>query len=171
MNICALYPEISHIVVLSGFVSVELLIASYFGGILKFYRKAIMELEQQSNPEYVKYNGVESLSKTDAKALLIYSDDDKMCHKNPHFDVLSEGLSEKENITCMLVHGKGHNPNYTADAVKYKDEFFDTMTKKTKKKELETEEQKAILRNSYDWERMTCQDEDVWAEIFKTLDA
>ena len=171
MNICALHPEISHIVVMSGFVSVKLLIASYFGGILKFYRKAIMKLEQQSNPDYVAYNGVESLSKTDAKVLLVYSDDDKMCHKNPHYDTLAAGLAGKENIRMLLVTGKGHNPNYTEDAVKYKDEFFDVMNKKVKNKELETAEQKAAFRASYDWERMTCQDEEVWEKIFETLDA
>ena len=34
-----------------------------------------------------------------------------------------------------------------------------------------TEEQKKAFRDSWDWERMTKQDETVWAEIFKTLDA
>ena len=41
--------------------------------------------------------------------------------------------------------------------------------KKTRKKELETEKQKADFVASYDWNRMTAQDEKVWNEIFKVL--
>ena len=35
----------------------------------------------------------------------------------------------------------------------------------------ENEEEKAAFRAKWDWDRMTKQDETVWAEIFKTLDA
>ena len=171
LNIVALHPEIKHVVVLSGFVSVELMVSSFFSGLMKGYRKAVMELERKSNPDYVNFNAVESLSKTSAKALLIYSDDDKMCRKTPHFDTLQVGLAGKDNIRLLLVSGKSHNPNYTADAVKYLNEYSDAVAKLTKKKLLETEEQKAAFRTSFDWNRMTAQDDAVWAEIFRTLDA
>ena len=102
--------------------------------------------------------------------LLIYSEDDKMCRKTPHFDALQAGLSGQENVRLLLVSSKSHNPNYTADAVKYLAEYSDAVQKFTKKKLLETEEQKTAFRASYDWKRMTEQDESVWAEIFRTLD-
>ena len=54
MNITALHPEISHIVAIAGFVSVEEMVGTFFGGILKGYRKAVLELEKKSNPRFVE---------------------------------------------------------------------------------------------------------------------
>lgn len=171
LNISALHPDISHVVVLSGFVSVELLINSYFGGILKGYRKAIMQIEQNANPDFVGYNAVESLSKSNAKVLLIYSDNDKLCRKAAHYDTLKAGLKDKENIKLLLVSNKGHNPNYTEDAVKYLGEYVSKRAKMIKKKQLQTDEQKKNFLASWDWNRMTSQDDTVWAEIFNCLDS
>ena len=170
LNISELHPDISHVVVLSGFVSVELLIGSYFGGIMKGYRKAIMQIEQSANPKFVGYNAVDSLKNTKAKVRLIYSEDDKMCHKAVHFDALKDGLGGKENVKLILVQNKGHNPNYTEDAVKYLGEYVAAKTKLSKKGKLDTPEQKAAFVASYDWDRMTAQDESVWKEIFDCLD-
>ena len=41
MNIAALHPDITHIVVISGFVSVEEMVKQNFSGLLKGYRKCI----------------------------------------------------------------------------------------------------------------------------------
>lgn len=169
LNIAALHPEVSHIVVLCGFVSVELMVNSFFGGLLKGYRRAVMQLEREMNPDFVGYNAVETLSNTDAKVLLIYSDNDKLCRMDPQYTTLKDGLSGKKNIRFLLVSGKGHNPNYTADAVQYLGEYAATVQRKTKKKELETEKQKSDFVASFDWNRMTAQDETVWNEIYKTM--
>lgn len=169
LNITALHPEISHVVVLSGFVSVEMLIQSYFGGIMKGYRKAVMALETQANPEFVQYNAVDSLRKTEAEVLLIYSDNDRMCHKAVHYDALQAGLRDKANVEMVLVHDKGHNPNYTEDAVQYLGEYVAAKTKLMKK--APSADQKAAFVKSWDWERMTAQDETVWEKIFGCLDS
>jgi pimeloyl-ACP methyl ester carboxylesterase len=169
LNISALHPEISHVVVFSGFVSVELLIASYFGGILKGCRKPIMALEREKNPDYVDYNAVESLKKSSAKVLLIYSDDDSVVSRTMHFDPLKEALSGRENIRFLLVDGKDHNPTYTAEAVKYKNEFFRELTRRKKEKLLVTDQQKREFMAGYDWRRMTTQDEEVWKRILDAL--
>jgi pimeloyl-ACP methyl ester carboxylesterase len=170
LNIAALHPEISRVVVLSGFVSVEILVNSFFGGIMKGYRKPIMALERASNPRFSEFNAVESLSSSGAKALLIYSDNDMLCRKNPHYDTLAEGLAGKENVKLMLVSGKGHNPNYTKDAVSYLGEYVSAKSKLAKKKKLETEAEKKAFIASWDWGRMTAQDESVWKEIFAWLE-
>ena len=165
-NICALHPDISHIVVLSGFVSVEKLVESFFGGIMKGYRKAILALDP--NQDFFRYNAVESLSGTDAQVLLVYSENDKMVSKSVHFDALKAGLSHKENIRFLLEKNKGHNPNYTEDAVAYLGQYSADVAKKAKN--LTTEEARMVYRGSWNWDRMTDQDIMVWAEIFRTLD-
>jgi len=171
MNIAALHPEVSHIVALSGFVSVEEMVGQFFSGILKGYRKPVLKIEQENNPDFVKYNAVDTLSNTDAKVLLIYSSNDKLVIREIHHGLLSRGLKDKKNVRILLEENKGHNPNYTADAVAYLGEYSADMTRKLKDKALETEVQKKAFRDSWDWDRMTKQDDKVWAEIFKTLDA
>ena len=170
LNITALHSEISHIVVFSGFVSVPMLVEAYFAGILKRYRKPIMELEKSSNPEFIKYNAIETLYNSKAKALLIYSDNDQLCSKKVHFDALKNALDGRENITFVLEHSKGHNPNYTTDAVAYLGEFIKARTKLLKQKKPLTDEQKKQFVASFDWDRMTKQDEAVWNKIFEHLE-
>lgn len=169
LNISAIHPEISHVVVLSGFVSVEELVNSFFAGLMKGYRKPIMALEWQSNPVFVAYNAVESLQRSKAKVLLIYSDNDRLCSRK-HYDMLKAGLEGRENIRFLLVTGKGHNPNYTEDAVAYLGEFGKARTKLARKKNA-TKEEKAAFVASFDWDRMTAQDEAVWAKIYEALEA
>ena len=171
LNIAALHPEISHIVVLSGFVSVTELVGQFFGGILRGYQKPILKIEQKANPGFVNYNAVETLSQTHAKVLLVYSANDKMVVKEIHYDLLKKGLADNANIRFLLVENKGHNPNYTEDAVAYLGEYSRAVAMNNKKKLLETEAQKKEFRDSWDWHQMTKQDETVWAEIFRTLDA
>ena len=168
LNIVALHPEVSHIVAMSGFVSVEEMMKTFFAGPLKGYRKAILDLERTANPKYSTFNAVESLKNSNVKALLIYSADDQLCRRT-HYDILKEGLKEKENVRFILVQNKGHNPNYTTDAVKLLEGFGKARTKFVKKKNT-TKEEKAAFVASFDWVSMTAQDEAVWAEIFAHLD-
>lgn len=169
MNICALHPEITHVVSMSGFVSVELIVQQVMAGPMKFFRKPVMALERQANPDYVDFDARKSLANTKAKVLLIYSEDDKTVSKAIHYDSLYAALSGRENIRFLLVNNKGHNPSYTEDAVDYKDAFFAEFSKAVKKKQLETPEQQKEFMARYDWHRMTAQDGQVWAEILKTL--
>ena len=81
INIASIHKEIKKVCVMCGFVCVEKLIESNFSGLLKGYRKDIMALEEKANPVYVKYNAIESLKKTNAKTLLIYSINDHLCKK------------------------------------------------------------------------------------------
>ena len=171
LNIAALHPDISHIVVLSGFVSVKELVGQFFGGILRGYQKPILRMEQENNTNFADYNAVETLSGTKASVLLVYSSNDKMVVREVHYDALKKGLADKENIRFLLLENKGHNPNYTEDAVAYLGEYTKAVGINTKKNQLVTEEQKKAFRNRWDWHRMTKQDEAVWAEIFRTLDA
>ena len=168
LNITALHPEISHIVAMSGFVSVKDMIETFFSGLLKGYRKAILALERESNPKFFEFNSVETLKNSKTKALLIYSENDQLCRRK-HYDILKSGLVGRENVEFLFVSNKGHNPNFTEDAVKYLGEFGAARAKLARKKNL-TKEEKARFVASYDWERMTAQDDSVWQKIFDHLD-
>lgn len=167
LNITALHPEISHIVAMSGFVSVEEMINTFFSGILKGYRTTILELEKESNPYFVTFNAVDTLSKSNTKALLIYSEDDKLCRRN-HYDILHSNLKDKDNVSFIFVNNKGHNPNYTEEAVQLLNKFSKARAKLLKKKNL-TKEEKELFISYFDWNKMTTQDETIWNEIFKHL--
>ena len=171
MNICALHPEITHVVSMSGFVSVELMLQQIISGPLKFFRKPLLELERRSNPDYVNFDARNSLKNSTAKVLLIYSENDPTVCKAPHYDSLYEALSGQENIRLLLVQNKGHNPAYTEDAVAYKDGFFEAFNKAVKKKQLETPQQQKAFMGGYDWNRMTKQDETVWQQIIDHLNS
>ncbi len=170
MNIVFLHPEITHVVSMSGFVSVKRMLEQTFAGILKGAVKTMYGLEKKANPDFVDFDAVQSLKETSAKVLLIASSNDKIVKKEYHFDVLQKELREKENISFLLTEGKGHNPSYTCDAVQYKDAFFAEFQKAVKKKQLETAQQQMEFMARYDWHRMTQQDEAVWQVILQTLE-
>lgn len=166
MNICALHPEVSHIVAMSGFISVADVLKQFLGPL---YKKVYAE-EEKANPEFIKFNAVSSLRNSKVKALIIISDDDKTIKCEKHFGVLESELKGQGNITFLKVNGKNHNPNYTEDAVKYKDEFFGQYQKALKKNLLTTKQEKEKFKEKYDWHRMTAQDEKVWNVIFEHLE-
>ena len=168
LNITALHPDISHIVAMCGFVSVADMTKNTFSKLLKYYRKAIFKLEQECNPRFVDYNAVETLSRSSTKALLIYSENDPMCRR-AHYDVLKAGLEGKENVHFLLCQNKGHNPNYTEDAVMLLNEFGKKRAKLARNKKA-TKEEKERFVASFDWNAMTAQDEAVWQVIFEHLD-
>ena len=168
LNIPALHPEIQKIVVLSGFVSVPLLIQTIFPGIMKPYQKSILALEKEANPRFFEFDAIRSLSASDTKALLIYSANDKLCTR-AHYDALEKGLAHKKNVRLMLLENKGHNPNYTEDAVAYLGEYLKKKKLRLRKKSLASDAQRAAFVASFDWDRMTAQDDAVWKEIMDFL--
>ena len=171
MNIAALHPEITHVISMSGFVSVEKIIEQSISGILAPYRKSLLALEARTNPDYVNFNAAESLQNVSAKVLLIYSSNDSVVNKAMHYDTLQKALSGKANIRFLLVHGKDHSPNYTTDAVNYKNQFFAEFQKAAKKKQLETEAKQLAFMAKYDFHRMTAQDPRVWTIILDYLNS
>ena len=171
LNIAALHPEITHVVAISGFLSVERMLGQVFGGIMKPYYRQAYRLEQESNPDFIGYKAEESLANFKGRVLVIHSADDATVHSKHHFRVLKRALEHNDRVRFLEVSGKGHNPNYTADAVRYKDAYLAELKSRAKKGELESEDAKRAFVRKFDWDRMTAQDESVWREIFATLDA
>ncbi len=162
INIGALHPDITHLVPISGFISIQDMLKQQLPGVMALYRKLGVELETERNPKFVDFTGVESLTKTEAKVLVIHSADDPVVKKKYHFDILKKALEGRENITFLEVNEKGHCPHYTKDAANYKDEFFKKLTR--------AKDKQPILAAA-DWNRMTAQDEEIWGIIFRHLES
>lgn len=171
LNITKYHPEVSHIVAMAGFVSVSRILQQFFGGILSGAYKKIYEKEKLLYPDYIESDAISALEKTNAKVLILHSKDDKTVSFEKHFEVMYNALKDREYIKFLAVDGKNHSPNYTREAVVYKDKFFAEYQKLRKKKKLQTAEQKRAFIAKFDWNKMTEQDETVWKEIFETLDA
>ncbi len=166
LNISALHPDIESCVSISGFIGVERMIEQFFSGILKFYRPAVLRLERETNPMYSLVDARRSLKDTKTRILYIASDDDPTVKTEYHFNTLREAMKNKENVEFLLVHGKKHNPNYSDEAVAELSKMSAAMMSGIKAKTFKTPEDAEKFRTSWDWDKITEQDEAVWEKIF-----
>lgn len=169
MNIPYFHKDIKHVIAISGFISLKQVLKQNFSGLLSSVYEPIFNIEKESNLDFVDVDAISSLQQYEGKALIIHSKDDKTINYKYHFNVLKEALSNKNNIEFLLLNKKRHNPNYTEEAVIYKDKFFKMYIKQLKKGKLITEEQKEKFKSSFDWNKMTEQDLSFWDEIIKVL--
>ncbi len=170
LNISAWQPRVSHIVALCGFLSLDLMAKTTFPGLLCGYRKSIIALERKRNPGFASANAAVSLAASHAKILAVYSDNDKLCPR-PHYDALAAAIGNRQGVRVMMVSGKGHNPNYTADAVAHLARYSAELSRLKKQRRGEmSDSERAAFRARFDWAAMTEQDNAVWDVIFETLD-
>ncbi|MBO5702239.1 MAG: alpha/beta fold hydrolase [Clostridia bacterium] len=170
LNISALHPEIESCVSLSGFIGVERMIEQFFSGILKFYRPSVLRLEHESNPMHSLIDARKSLKNSKSRILYIASDNDPTVKTAYHFDTLKNAVPEGAYIEFHLVKNRLHNPNYTDAAVAELTKMSKAMTEGIKKKAFDTPEAVDAFRTSWDWNKITEQDEDLWNKIFDFIE-
>ena len=146
------------------------MIEQFFSGILKFYRPSILRLESESNPMYSLIDARKSLKNSKSRILYIASDNDPTVKTSYHFDTLKKAPPKGVNIEFYLVEGKLHNPNYSKNAVAELSKMTKAMTEGMKKKAFETPEAVEAFRNSWDWHKITEQDEKLWDKIFDFIE-
>jgi hypothetical protein len=103
-------------------------------------------------------------------AMIVHSDDDKTVSVKTNFFKLKEDLADRPNTEFLLVTDRDHNPTFTKPAVEYKNAFFKDLKQVKKRGTLVTDEDKSAFIASYDWRKMTEQDEEIWNRIFAFLD-
>ena len=170
-NIPRFHPDISKIVVISGFLSVEGLLTSSLANVRlpaeQGLIKKIMAFEQAAAPEYWDAYLPDAVKLGTAKYLFAHSTDDPMVPFAPNTGLLQTLCPEQ----TFLVYGdRAHNPNYTADAVNYMQQTFGRFNKLNHAGRLPTLEKKRAFFAETDWRRMTAQDEDFWTRVFGFLD-
>lgn len=170
LNVIKLHPEVKSVVAMSAFLSLETMQKQIVPWIIFPFRRRLFELEKRHNPGYANFSAVDTLSKTTTPVLMIHSLDDSTVSAKANILKLRRQLLDRENLEFVLLNGRGHSPHYTSDAAAYKREFFKEHGRLSKKGLLESDEQKKMLVDFYDWRAMTEQDEEVWEKIFKFLD-
>lgn len=170
LNIASLHKDLASVIAISGYISVSDMIAQTFKFPMNFIRKYAYRLEQQNNPYFIEANAIDSLSSFEGKALIMHSKGDKLVDYNRHFKKLQRALHKKENIKFISLENKEHNPHYTFDAVNYKKDFYQKFKEAKKENRLNSLEEKQSFKDSFDWYKMTCQDTQIWEEIFNVLD-
>ncbi len=171
MNISAFHPEITHAVVLSPYISVKEVQNQILKGPLSFYKKAIFKIEADSFPKYVLSDGRNSLNSGSTKALIIHSRDDDTCDFKMQFVQAQKALMNNPRVEFLALDGKVHQPHYTQDAVRMRNEYNAQLKKRKKQKLLKTKEEREAFARSYDWCKMTEQDENVWQRIFEFFES
>ncbi len=164
MNIGAFHPEITHLVALAGFISPRKIIGDMLGKMRGVADKAF-SAEVERFGGYAYANAAVSLLETRARALIVHSKDDPTVPFS-HLTELKSMLRGKVGVEFLELDGKRHNPNFTEDAVRYKDEFFSELTRLKKKKRLVNESERLEFAARWDWERMTAQDMEFWQRVF-----
>ena len=171
LNISAYHPDLTHIVAMSGFVSVERIINQFMGKIPFGMAKRVYAEECEKYPEFATASAERSLLNTDAKVLVIHSRDDKTVSAQLHFDYLKNALSDKENISFLEISGRDHNPNYTEEALKYKEKFFNEHKKAERRLKRGGVEAQREFAKRYDFDKMTEQDSKLWEKIYSFLES
>ncbi len=169
LNIPALHPDVASCVALSGFIGVGALVDQLFSGMMRPYRRAILAAEREANPYYSTFDARQSLADTNTRVLVVHSVDDATVKSKFHFDPLQKALFQNTRVRFLRVEGKGHNPNYTAEAVAYLGEMNAALQKGFKKKAFSTEEAQAAFCARWDWHKMTEQDEALWKTVLDFL--
>ena len=171
LNVAAYHPDVAHVIALAGFRSIRHIHQQTMTGLLRLYVKDAYRLELRHNAAYADADAANSLKNCSAQVLIVHSADDPTVSATLHHESLKKELAGKENIRFLTVSGKAHSPNYTDDAVQYKDgTFIPALLKGRKDGTLATDEQKSAFIASLDWKRMTEQDSAVWKEIFEVLE-
>ena len=169
LNIPALHPDVRHVVAISGFLSVELMLRQVFSGVRRPFVGVAREIEREAHPDTFACRAQDSLRNTDAWVLVIHSADDRVVSFR-NFRLLRRALGQRPNTVFLRVNGKNHNPNYTEDAVRYKAAYLHELKARLRRGELADAGQKQRFLDSFDWNRMTAQDESVWRVIFDVLE-
>ncbi len=170
LNILAFHKNLRSIVAMSGFISLSDMQKQVVPGILAPFRSHLYEIERAMNPDYISSSAISVLTQTDRDVLVIHSLDDDTVSAKRHYLRLKSALSGKENVSFITLTDRGHNPNYTAEAVKYKAEFFRAHKKRIKKNLHKDKESQKVFLSSYDWHKITEQDKEIWRKIYDFLD-
>lgn len=170
-NIAAIHPEVSKVIAFAGFSSVGEALDSILPKILHFACSALLKYEETVNQGYTLFKADESLNSNAARAMIFHSSDDPIVAANVHQYPLEQKLRDNPNVVFVTVDKRGHNPNYTENAVKLLSRYYSEKKKLSSRGKLKTKEQKNEFLSHHDFLAMTEQDTVVWNKVFDFIES
>ena len=167
-NVLNLRDDVYAAAVISGFASVEEFLRASFKGKHGFIRRGIYRFERRANPDCVALCSADALQETSAKALIIHSRNDAVVPISCGLEYVRARV-DNPGVRFLEIEDKGHNPQYSRDALEYMNAEFGEYNRLVAKKKLKTDEEKRAFTADWDYYRMTEQDGDVWKEIFELI--
>ena len=165
LNLLALRKDIKKGVIISGFLSIPLLMGGFIKN--KIVLKSICKYESKFEILHNKNYIFDFLSNTTKNVMFIHSDDDNIVPYKT-----STGLVRNINnshLRIITVNDKKHNPNYTRDAVEYMNATFKEYNLKLKRKELKNDDEKTRFFENASLDKMSEQDPVIVNEILKFI--
>ena len=164
LNISRLRKDIKKTVCMSAFISFEKLLKQIIKN--KIAVNSILKYENRMNKEIIASN-IDYLKNTKDSLLFIHSKDDKMVNYSDTIDEIEE-LNNK-NIKIYKTDNKGHNPDYSLEAVQYMVSVFSEYNMLVKSKKLKTYEQKKAYMSDKSAFKMTELDQEVIEVIMEYI--
>ena len=167
LSLSRILPFVTRAVVLSGFVS----ISDEMMGMLKFRFLAdrVRAYERKLLPEYGSGDNARYLKTTKDRILWIHSKDDPMV--NYRYNAGQAERMNNPNVTVVGVEGKGHNPNYSAQALTHMHAWIGEYMSRCGRGDLSTLEEKKAFFDDKPISEMTEQDPQIWKMIIDFLKA
>ena len=165
LNVLLNREGIEKAVVISPFISIESLCLVFTRS--RFVTSHILDYEYHVDPKYYRDSLIEGLQSNSVPVMFIHSTDDPVVPYE-----LSTKVVESLNNPAykfIITENKGHNPNYTLDALNYMNEVFDKYNKLIAKKKIKTEAEKIEYFKDTSIDKMTTQDEEIMGQIIKFI--
>ena len=169
MNVAQFHPEVTHVVSLAGFLSAKALVEQYLPSFVMKYSGEVMDREREINPRYADLDATESLLKTKAKVFHIQSTDDEMVKYDLCYRPLEKALKNRDNTVLVTLENHGHEPQLSEEAAHAVEAMSKQLKKLNSRNKLNTEAERENFRKSYDWDRLSEQDERTWNMVFDFL--
>lgn len=165
LNIANRRADIKKAIIMSPFLSIQNLMTFLLKS--RLFAKQIVKYEASIEKYYLSEDNLNYLSKTDDKLLFVHSKDDPVVGYLNSVKLVED--LNNPNLSFVIVDGKGHNPNYSDEAIKYLRETFREYNKLVKKKKLKTFEDKKGFMKDKSPRKMTIQDEEIISKIVEFI--
>ncbi len=157
INIAKYHPDLSAVCGLAPFASLKTAYNILLPKSLKFTIPFLLTIDRIKCGKYAAANAKTFLQETNVPTLIVHSKDDYLLKYDSTTKVLQETV-KNDKISYLIVEGRGHNPDYTKDAIAY--------MKETSKKLNETpDDKKKEYKKSLDYKRMGALDSEVMDSI------
>ncbi len=176
-NVLNYHPEIKSVVSLAAFNKSSDLIKSQgeelYGNIVNILMPYINTYEKIKFGDYATNTSMSGFAKTNAKIMIIHSEDDKEVQKKYGYDIYYQKYHDSSRFTFISYKDKGHNQlYYSSEAIKYINKFNDDFKKYFDGSEITAENKEKYLNEYLDrnvWVNLL--DEELFAKIIQFYDS